>query len=293
MTLRQYIYRNHWTIGFIFQPIEDVINNRPLKVHWVKNTFSNRWFADPFILDVTDTEIHVLVEEYLDSTRLGRISHLRINRDDLSIVEITPILSLSTHLSFPAIHREGNKIYIYPENSHSGALKLYEYDPTKGVCTPCQTLCHEPLTDAIWTNVMGEPAIFSTSMPDPNGNTLTTYQSKNGCYQKEKEYTFDTDIARNAGDWFKVDDKIYRPAQDCSQVYGGAVLIQQVIPDPDKGLLFRTIRRIESAHLHYHTGCHTFNYYHGVGVVDANGLRRPRLASITASVSSIKRRLLS
>ena len=121
----RFFFDNHWNLGFI-DSIEDVMEGRPYRVHWMKHHYRNRWFADPFILSVTEDRIFVLVEEFLDSIKRGRISLLEIQKEDYSLQNITPCLELPTHLSFPAILRDGNRIWVYPENSASDCLSMYE-----------------------------------------------------------------------------------------------------------------------------------------------------------------------
>ena len=63
MKLRE-LRHNLWDIGFIEEGLADTLTNHNPKIHWVKKQFKDRWFADPFILDVTDSDIIVLAEEY-------------------------------------------------------------------------------------------------------------------------------------------------------------------------------------------------------------------------------------
>ena len=53
----------HWEIGFLDNTFEGIVRGDKLKLTLVTHNFPNSWFADPFILDVTDDTIIVLVEE--------------------------------------------------------------------------------------------------------------------------------------------------------------------------------------------------------------------------------------
>ena len=149
---------------------------------------------------------------------------------------------------------------------------MYEYDSSSDELTRLRTIINEPLTDAIVSNAFGESLIFSTHLPTQNGNILSIYNEE-GALVKEVQLV--CDVARNAGDWFKVGDKVYRPAQDCNGAYGRAVIIQEVIRDNDGISEFNEIRRLESTHPKYTTGCHTFNSYKDLIVVDVHGWRKP------------------
>ena len=289
MNLRHYIYDNHWTLGFIEQPLEEFIANGLGEVHWMPNPYRNRWYADPFILDVMDDRLIVLVEEFYDPIHRGRLSRLTIDRKSYKLLQIDPFLELPTHLSFPAIRRVGDKVYIYPENGNAGTLDLYEYNPETNECKKVEQLVNAPLADAIWTDLFGKDMIFTTHQPTHNGNVLDVYEKEDGKFLLKGEVTFPANTARNAGDWFQVDGKIYRPAQDCSGRYGGAIIIQEVSRDADGTFHFSEVSRI-SEHWHsYDIGCHTFNHHKGVSVIDVNGFRRPWLAKPMAGMTKIRR----
>ena len=282
--VRKYAMANKWNIGFVTSPLKDIVaGDEKLRIHWMKHNCKTSWFADPFILDMDESHIYVLVEEFFYPTKRGRISKLTVNRRDYRLEKIDVVLELPTHLSFPAILRENGKVYIYPENSASGNLTLYEYDSTLNKCTPLKVLCSQPLTDAIVTDLLGCCLIASTKMPNPNKNILGFYSGD----VLVKECKFQKNTARNAGDWFALDGVIYRPAQDCSKTYGGAVIIQKVQKNGAGDFHFENVRRFESDCSDYNQGFHTFNHYKGVTVVDAKGLRFPLLNKLFFGIRKV------
>ena len=68
-TLYECITRDRWEIGFVEGGLDAVMGQDPLKVNWLQHGYKDRWFADPFVLDVSDSEIWVLVEEYRYETK--------------------------------------------------------------------------------------------------------------------------------------------------------------------------------------------------------------------------------
>lgn len=280
-SLRRFFYEQHWTLGFIEQPLSDIVQGRSYEIHYLKGMPKDRWFADPFILDYDSQEIKVLVEEFCYGIRRGRIARLTIERNSYRLKDYKIILDLSTHLSFPFIIRKKGKVYICPENSESGAWHMYEYDSSSDELTRLRTIINEPLTDAIVCNAFGESMIFSTHLPTQNGNVLSIFNEEGALVQ---EVQLNSNAARNAGDWFKAGDKVYRPAQDCNGAYGKAVIIQEVQRENDGSFKFIETQRIESTHPKYTTGCHTFNSYNDLIVVDVHGRRRPMLFKLFSGV---------
>lgn len=274
-----------WTIGFIETDLNSILSGKVLNIHWIQHSYTDRWFADPFILDVTDNEIILLCEEYYYPIKRGRIAKLEIDKKTWKLKNSQVVLELDTHLSFPAIFRKGDDVFIYPENSENGALTSYCYNVQHNKCTKCDDLIDEPLTDAIITELFGEKLLFSTKIPVQNKNILDVYHWKDNKYAKSSSVLFSDNIARNAGDFFKIDGGIYRPAQDCNKVYGGAVILQKVTKDTE--FKFVDIRRIESDNSQYNVGCHTFNHYKGYTVIDAQGYKFPFIAKILMFLRSI------
>lgn len=263
--------RHEWAIGFVENGLDGVFSDKP-KYMWVKNPYAEEcWFADPFILDVTDTTITLLVEEMRYTIPKGRIAKLMIDRGTMTITDMKIILEEPTHLSFPNILRENGKIYVYPENHDSGELNLYEYDEGKEQLVKVRTLCKQPLTDAVMTDVFGKQQIYSTQMPNPNGSVLNIYEAnEKGLFIQSQSITFADKHARMAGQFFIYKDKIYRPAQDCNKVYGGAVILDEV-SNNGSVVQMKSYKILRSKHPQLTRGMHTFNTYKNVGVVDVHG----------------------
>lgn len=284
MTIRQkirlFVTEQRWTLGFIENPVEDIVTGKEVNVRYIKGQPKDRWYADPFILCTDNDTIVLLVEEFLYETRLGRISKLIIRKKDLQLISDEVVLELNSHLSFPAIKREGGKVYIYPENAGGLGLALYEYDMKQNTCTYIKTISSKPLADAIITDVFDEELMFTTQIPKHNGNELSVYRFNNdGQPILFSTCHFESDIARNAGDWFKVGDTVYRPAQDCNGGYGKAVILQKIQHEREN-FVFNNIRRIESNNTDFSTGCHTFNVYNGLTVIDVHGYVHSKAASL-------------
>lgn len=119
---------DRWCIGFITDDVADVVKAERLDIHWMKHGYKDRWFADPYLLEVTDTRIVLLVEEFCYKLRKGRIARLVVSRPSYELEDMKIVLELPTHLSFPVIYEKGGEVYVMPENSKSGGISLYRYN---------------------------------------------------------------------------------------------------------------------------------------------------------------------
>lgn len=288
--LINYIKETKYNIGFIDGDLNSVLEGKPIKVNWMKHHYKDRWFADPFIFDVTDNEIIVLVEEWYDPIQRGRISKLTINRRTFELKDLKVMIDSGSHLSFPSIDRKVDGIYIHPENSQKNCLEEYKYHPSTDSFEKVGTLSEIPLTDSVCNNFFGDNYMFSTKLPDANGKELGIYywNANNNQYEIKEYYHFNDNISRMAGNFFEYKGKIYRPAQVCIKSYGDAVSIQEVTHDKN-AWSFNEIRRIYSPNPDLDLGFHTFNVYDNCIVVDAIGYRKAKLCHILRFLVSHKK----
>lgn len=276
MKLRE-LRHNLWNIGFIEEGLSDTLTNKKPKIHWVKKCINDRWFADPFILDVTDSEIIILAEEFCYNVHRGRIARLVIDRKTYEEKSFEIILELPTHLSFPFIIRKNGKIYLMPENSASGCSTVYEYNDANRKVTPLHHIAEEPFADATIFELDGQSYLCTTMLPDSNSKSIKIYTlDKDDLKVVDRVATVEFPIVcgRNAGEVFSVDGQFYRPAQDCTKCYGHGVILQKMTIKEGKWV-FEDVNRFYPNTFKYNQGLHTFNNYKGLIVIDARGFRNP------------------
>ena len=290
--LRKFFGRRY-NIGFVQNSLEGIMTGEDLVVNYLEHSFKDHWFADPFILDVTDSELKVLVEDYYQPIRRGQISLLTVDRKTMKLKRLIPILTLPTHLSYPIIWRTGGKVYMYPESGASKKLKLYELDLTKMKAIESATLAEGDLADATLTFLFGEPFMFATSNPCKDGRVLEIYKrdALSTHFVDKEEIVFNEVIARQAGDFFTYKGSVFRPAQESNNLYGHAVVLQQV-SHTEKGWSFKEIRRLYSPSKTYPLGLHTFNMYKDVIVVDSVAYYHPLLAGMAHRIFNMVKRFV-
>ena len=283
--LYKFVTSNRYTIGIMDFSGDIVKDGFVPTVRWIKDDYKNGWFADPFILRVTNQEIIILVEEFVYKLNRGVISQLTINRNDYTIKDVKKIIDTGYHLSFPAYYRKNGKVYIYPEQGARGATWLYEYD--ESTCEAKELNVINP-NDTVDTTILelpdGKKFLTCTTAPYYNGSKLDVYpyfekdcpSLLKPCMQINSPHK----TARNAGLFFKVGDVLYRPSQYCEKKYGEATEIQKVIYDGNK-ISFLPVRRIYSPSKIYPDAFHTFNVFDNkLVVVDGRKKRFPLIAKM-------------
>ncbi len=286
------LIEERYTIGFVQNNINDILSGKPLDIIYLTNPYHDRWFADPFILDSNDTEIKILVEEYVYATKLGRIAMLVINKQTYQITEHKVILDLDTHLSYPCILRKDNKVYVYPENSAALTLKLYELDiDTMQLIEVTEWSHGYSLADATLYPNGKEDTLFATeglAMHHKNILSIFKRSTPMDMFTLDNVYHFNENIARMGGNFFVHNNKIYRPAQECNQVYGHAIVLQEVT-QVENEWQFVEVRRLYSTSRLYSHCLHTFNMYKDCIVIDGRGYRYPVIGDILTGIRNLGR----
>ncbi len=280
--LRKIQYGQFWNIGFCEQTPEDLVRDKRLKeIKWLKHPYRDRWFADPFILKVTDEEIVVFVEECPVENPKGIICELVIDRRTMRLKERYVLLELDTHLSYPAIIRHNDKVYVYPENGASGKLNIYEYDSENHQLVNPICILNEAVADSTIVARNGRYYMSATKFPNTQrGAYLFVSESPFGpfCQVEAEPYQTNKACSRQGGNWFEAFGSIYRPAQNCEVRYGGGLSI--MYSDIRDGISEKQICQLGAVKGRYSLGLHTLNFNDGLCVIDGYGYYYPVLGEL-------------
>lgn len=277
-SLRQRLICNqNWNIGFCELTPDKFISSGKLgRVVWIKNPYKDRWFADPFLLDVTENTISVFVEERMVIANRGYLSELVIDRKTFEIKERYVILETDSHLSYPAIIKKDDHIYVYPENALGGPLKMYEYDTDKHQLINPKVILNERVADSTILEKDGKYYLIAVKYPESLEKAYLYESDKiDGPYNQigNEPVQFSRSCSRPGGNWFFANNHLYRPAQDCSVNYGGGLKVMQVNAlDPFQE---KESFSIQPLNYKYNLGVHTINFLNGLAVIDGYGYLYP------------------
>lgn len=292
MKIRNYIREltaNAWALGFVRGGMQAVMESDTIDVDWVKMP-KERWFADPFVLDVTEDEILLLVEDFSYATQKGIISLLHINREQREISARKELLELPTHLSFPAIWRKDGHVYVYPESAKSGKLDLYEYDAKKEELKFVKTICDDVVWDSYITEAFGEPMMFTAAKNDFQLD-IYRWDEKKARFISCQQIVSEKPNSRMGGAVFEYKGDMYYPAQNCERNYGGAIDIKKLKVESGKLKVEGVVKHIESMNKRYPMGLHTFNEYKDMVVIDVKGYRSGKIGACIAKLVNLRKRL--
>ena len=283
------LYSQNWNIGFCEQTPDELISMKQLKnTHWMKHSYTDRWFADPFIYNVSDEEIVVFVEECTIENPKGILCELHVDRKSYNLRERYVLLELDTHLSYPAIIEHEGKIYVYPENGASGKLNIYEYDGNSHCLINPKCILNEAVADSTILEHNGFYYLIATKSQNSQEEAFL-YRSNDLCgpynIVSNDPVQIDRSCSRPAGNWFFALGQLYRPAQDCHERYGGGIHIMSIDSLQNFGEICSM--GITPKSKEYDLGCHTINFNNKLCVIDGYGYLYPRFAHFYIKLRSL------
>ena len=180
----------------------------------------NTWIADPFVFEYKGE--HYLFVEMIENKK-GVIAYYKFIDDKPVYQEI--VLRENYHLSYPCIFEYQGEVYMIPESADNHSIDLY-----KAVEFPNRWQKVAKLAEGIFLD--------STVFCYDEKYYLLTYEYNNGKYelsmwnldidagvvQKKDMVEYRSNIARPAGSVVEEDGILYRPAQNCSRMYGEEII---------------------------------------------------------------------
>lgn len=259
-----------WKVGVIkTENSPEMGKNLSQKITWYENPIRAGYYADGFIMNENGSDF-LLVEDF--TYRLGKG---KISRIDLSTNETTTLIQNPFHLSYPFTFSYNDKIYVMPESSASGAITLYEVNLGSSTLLDAHVLLENiHAYDPTLVQYNDQWWLFCTQKETHSSTCLHIYYSNDllGPYTAHQNNPVKTDIAsaRPAGGFFKMNEVIYRPSQNCSKTYGGSVVLNKVqVLNAAEYLEEKTDEIFPFENTNFNKGIHTLNSREGLLVVDA------------------------
>ena len=250
----------------------------------MEQAYSKGWFADPFILEVTNSEIVLIVEEYEYKKRKGRISEIIVDKSNYKLKSVCPVLEKDTHLSFPYIIKDESKVYVCPENYASGGVYLYRRRDDGQLVEPIKII-DSPLVDTQFLKKDDTYYAFGVETvtgKNEESRVLKIYKSS----AITKPFVFWIEIKnlfseeRGAGLIYNNDQMIIRPAQSCERSYGDSLIFYQMKIEENSVKEVLINRLYPKMFGRYGLGLHTFNFEKGIYVVDGKDYRQYPISQI-------------
>lgn len=290
-------YYHTWNIGFVEKPIGEIIISKEeyVQVNWLKHSYKNRFFADPFILSVDDCIIKVLVEDFPYFNKRGMISLLTVDRKSYRLLEKKTILKQPFHMSYPFIMRktDGN-FWIAPEASMSGNLYRYSMNPENSILEHQTLLVGEPLLDSTIVEYENKWWLLCTKRGTNSNKELFIYyaESPEGPYTPHSQNPVVSDMAMSRPGGYIVNDNgtLYRIIQKNDKSYGEAINVSKIDKLTTNEFAETFLRELRAQKDIYSGGFHTINGLDDICVVDGLRVDKSPIRKIANELINILRK---
>lgn len=235
---------------------------------------ADRCWADPFPIELKGAYF-VFFEEYLYQHRKGHISVIEMDAQGVWKGPVK-VLEKPYHLSYPFVFRWDDAYYMIPETQGAESIELYKCREFPGTWELERILIRG--VSAVDTTLLqhGGNWWMFTSIKDreePNNTSklcLFVADCPLGPWHAHTKNPIMSDArcGRSGGRPFSVDGGLYRPAQDCSQRYGGAISIRRITRLDCSDYREEETGRIEPAWWNNLLGVHTYNQAGHLTMVD-------------------------
>ena len=233
--LNSIIFRSRYNCWTIFIGEGNFLNSTLFRLKPVKMPKDEFW-ADPFIFNY-NSENYIFFENYSYKSKRGKISCGIIKGNQL--VEISDVLDLDYHLSYPFIFEENNNIFLIPETCDNKRLEIY-----KCVDFPCSWELYsnafngENIIDAhIYKDQNMQKWLFLNKQENQNSsNNSDLYIYKFDSLKLDdlqphlqNPVIINSKTARNGGAIFKYNNEVFRPSQgNVEGIYGRSLNINKI-----------------------------------------------------------------
>jgi hypothetical protein len=192
-----------------------------------------RFYADPFLFQ-REGRRYVFFEDYDSTSGRAVICYLEIDERGQ---HCAPQLALrqDCHLSYPFVFAEGDDVYMLPETAGHRTVELYRAARFPDEWTLERVLLRDvTATDATLLRHEGRWWLFAALAVDGGRPVdelcLFSSDSLHGQWEPHPLNPVVSDVrsARPAGRIFSRNGQLMRPAQDCSEAYGGRLVFNRI-----------------------------------------------------------------
>ena len=267
-----YIYKNQWILLFSLSEKHQQDLHRYSKII----PPNDRFWADPHIICQSD-KYYIFIEEVPYDSRRGHISLIEMDNSG-NCKPTKKIIEEDFHMSYPFVFKHNGEFYMLPETAENKKISLYkciefphkwelEMHLLENIQAYDATLLFDQGKWWIFANVVESDGISSWDelfifYAEELLTTDWTAHAKNPVIS-------DCRTSRPAGKFFTEGNKLYRPSQNSSHLYGYGLNINEVTQLSTTTYQEKIVSRATPDWDKTIIGIHTFNREANLTILDA------------------------
>jgi hypothetical protein len=259
-----------WNVGVVQAPVSSFLDPKfKPDITWLPAPPPRRFYADPFVV-ARGGRFEVLLEEFDYARNQGYIASISTCGREFEPARV--LIDEGVHMSYPFLLRCGDHLYCIPESRRNRSVALYRFDAGESAWRRVQTLIDDfAALDSTVIEHDGRWWLFCTCQDDLPECKLYLWHAADlfGPWRPHRMNPVKCDVrsSRPGGAPFWWNGSLYRPAQNSSASYGGALTINRVLELSADHFEEEPVVHIDPPRLYPH-GIHTLSGADGITVVD-------------------------
>jgi len=257
------LFSEDWNVGIVRSSVAAFLKSsfRP-RVQWLAATKDNTFRADPFVQSIGPNDKKLLMEEFDYVADRGVIMETDLDQTGAAKSSPRPAIDNRMHMSYPYLIEHKGQVYCVPESWQSRRVSLYVLDGEQRQWRLVRPIIEDfAAVDSTILQHDGLWWLWCTNAEDePDSKLLLWYACDLlGPWRPHPANPVKVDArsSRPAGRPFLSEGNLYRPAQDCSRTYGGAITINRITRLSLTEFCEEPVVHIEPWDRRYRSGIHT------------------------------------
>lgn len=266
------LYRQDWNIASLSASPQSYIGKEAsADIDCIHPYERRRFLADPFAF-TRASKRYVLCEDFVYHEGRGVISIAEVNKTGYS--QLRTIISSQHHLSYPQVFEHNGEVYCLPESVAERKVQLYRARafPDAWETFGMPIIENFAAVDSTIVKVQERWWLFCTNFDEGYHSHLYLWYSDDlfGKWTPHPRNPVKIDVrsAGPAGPLFWHEGALYRPAQDCSKVYGGCIHLNRILRLNETAFQEEVVGTITPPREGYTEGIHTISGTDGFWIVD-------------------------
>ncbi|MCH9814227.1 MAG: hypothetical protein K0U47_09850 [Epsilonproteobacteria bacterium] len=234
-SLRKFFPMDRWLILYS-ETKEGEINSNLDEYKRLYAPSENYFIADPFVVDEGEKS-YLFFEELDYATAKGYLKVCEYDARSGKFKEPKMVMEQPYHLSYPNVFKHKDVYYMIPESYENGSVDLFEAVEFPTKWEKKKTLLSDvSAVDATLYFYEGKWWMFVAQAPKEDFSMndelylyyCSDFLTDDWIPHTQNPVVADALTARPAGNLIEKEGKLYRPAQDCSGIYGRKIVINEV-----------------------------------------------------------------